>query len=94
MSIPAGEESGLRAFTVTVGVDRSEAAFRPRWVEVAEERVDVMHVHAHWREEERVGFRVTLASGASWLLYYVPELDLWSGIADAGAVGDASSAPR
>ena len=44
-----------------------------------------LRIDAEWREEERIGFRVRLADGSSWLLYYVPELDLWSGIADAGA---------
>jgi hypothetical protein len=35
---------------------------------------------AEWREEERIGFRVVLADGSNVLLYYVPELDLWSGV--------------
>jgi hypothetical protein len=40
----------------------------------------VTAIDARWREEERYGYRVLLADGSDWLLYYVPELKLWSGI--------------
>ncbi len=54
---------------------------RPLWVERDGARSDVAEVVAQWREEERVGFRVRLDDGRRMLLYYVPELDLWSGVA-------------
>jgi hypothetical protein len=64
------------------------------WIERDGRRLDVISIEAQWREEERLGFRVRLSDGASWLLYYVPELDLWSGIADAAVGGGASAARR
>ena len=73
------EEAGLRAFEVTVGC-HAGAAYpeRPLWVERRGARSDVTEVESQWREEERLGFRVRLNDGAHLLLYYVPELDLWS----------------
>lgn len=87
MSIAPDEEAGLRAFEVLVGTDEGSSPALPRWVDVAGSQIGVLRVDAQWREEERLGFRVTLTDASSWLLYYVPELDLWSGIADVGAVG-------
>lgn len=94
MSIAPDEEAGLRAFAIRVGVDETSTSSAPCWIEIKGKQVRVQFILADWREEERVGFRVSLTDGSSWLLYYVPELDLWSGVADAGAVGGASSAPR
>lgn len=76
-----GEEAGLRAFAVDVGA-YAGASYpeRPEWVARDGRRLAVTEVLAAWREEERVGFRVRLEDGAVLLLYYVPELDLWSGI--------------
>ena len=75
------EEEGLRAFALTVG-EYAGTSYpeRPQWIERDGVRTDVIEVRATWREEERLGFRVVLADGASLLLYYVPELDLWSGV--------------
>ena len=87
----AEEAEGLRAFALRVVNATSEAA--PQSIELDGAFVNVTAIAATWREEERFGFRVRLENGASWLLYYVPELDLWSGFADAG-VGPASVKPR
>jgi len=75
------EEAGLRAFAVRVGC-YAGASYpeRPQWVERNGERRDVAAVESQWREEERLGFRVRLTDGAHALLYYVPELDLWSAV--------------
>ncbi len=75
------EEDGLRAFALTVGA-YAGASYpeRPLWVERDGRRIEVAGVLARWREEERIGFRVLLAGGESMLMYYVPELDLWSGV--------------
>jgi hypothetical protein len=75
------EEEGLRAFALTVGA-YAGASYpeRPEWIECDGVRADVVAVDARWREEERIGFRVRLSDGAAALLYYVPELDLWSGV--------------
>ena len=88
------EEEGLRAFELTVGACAGASyPERPLWIETNGQRIEVASVDAQWREEERIGFRVRLADGASCLLYYVPELDLWSGaIAGPGSV--ASVVPR
>ena len=98
------EEAGLRAFALNVGT--AAGPRQPLWVECVGVRIDVAAIDAQWREEERLGFRVRLTDGAAWLLYYVPELDLWSGIgdrqveepeavgpsvADAGAVGGVTA---
>ncbi len=82
------EEAGLRAFAMTVGT----SVEHPIWIEREGLRLNVARITAEWREEERRGFRVQLSDSSNWLLYYVPELDLWSGIAEAGAAGGASSA--
>jgi len=75
------EEDGLRAFALTVGAYAGASQpERPLWVERDGARVDVAEIESQWREEERLGFRVRLADGARLLLYYVPELDLWSGV--------------
>ena len=75
------EEEGLRAFALTVGA-YAGASYpeRPQWVEREGVRIEVIEVEAQWREEERLGFRVRLADGSPLVLYYVPELDLWSGV--------------
>ncbi len=75
------EEEGLRAFTVNVGA-YAGASYpeRPQWVERDGVRGEVVEVETQWREEERLGFRVRLTDGSSLVLYYVPELDLWSGV--------------
>lgn len=73
----ADEEEGLRAFALTVGVDAGSA--RPRWIERNGTRTEVAAIEAEWREEERLGYRVRLTDGAAVLLYYVRELDIWSG---------------
>jgi hypothetical protein len=86
------EETGLRAFTLTVGSVAATEPAQPLWVECAGVRIAVAAIDADWLEEERLGFRVRLADDTTWLLYYVPELDLWSGIAAAGAVGGATTA--
>lgn len=76
-----GEQAGLRAFALKVGA-HAGASYpeRPLWIERDGHRVDVATVESQWREEERVGFRIQLADGSHMLLYYVPELDLWSGV--------------
>ena len=85
------EEAGLRAFALRVeayaGASYPE---RPTAVHHDGARIEVSGVLAQWREEERLGFRVRLASGAEALLYYVPEIDLWSGIVFARAADDTS----
>jgi hypothetical protein len=81
LPIDKDEEEGLRAFEVRVGAKAGEAfPERPAWVERAGIRIDVESVESQWREEERLGFRVRLTDGACLLLYYVPELDIWSGV--------------
>jgi hypothetical protein len=81
-----GEEAGLRAFTLEVGA-YAGASYpeRPEWVLIDDRRVAVAEVLTSWREEERTGFRVRLEDGSHLLLYYVPELDLWSGVPFAPA---------
>jgi hypothetical protein len=75
------EEAGLRAFALEVSA-YAGASYpeRPEWVMLDGRRCAVEDVLASWREEERIGFRVRLEGGRLLLLYYVPELDLWSGI--------------
>ncbi len=80
------EEDGLRAFALTVGAHAGAShPERPQWIERDGRRVDVAESESRWREEERLGFRVRLADGDRVLLYYVPELDLWSGVTVAPA---------
>lgn len=79
-AIPPAELEGLRAFEVRVGAYAGQRyPERPQWVELEGKRVDVTAVESEWREEERLGFRVTLGDGRRMLLYYVPEEDIWSG---------------
>jgi len=75
------EEEGLRAYALNVGA-YAGASYpeRPLWIERGGRRIDVAAVEAQWREEERLGFRVRLTDGSHVLLYYVPELDIWSGV--------------
>jgi hypothetical protein len=83
------EEAGLRAFTITVGVEiDANRRVNPLWLARGSSEIEVVAIESSWREEERIGFRARLADGSSWLLYYVPELNLWSGIADGGHVGN------
>jgi hypothetical protein len=82
--IPPGELEGLRAFELRVGAYAGQRyPERPQWVEIDGARVDVATVESEWREEERLGFRVTLRDGKRLLLYYVPNEDLWSGVVEA-----------
>jgi len=78
------EEAGLRAFRIEVGA-HAGASYpeRPLWVERAGVRRDVAEVVSRWREEERLGFRVRLDDGVVMLIYYVPDLDIWSGTEQA-----------
>lgn len=86
-----GETAGLRAFALDVeayaGVSYPE---RPERVTIDGERFAVTDVLASWREDTRVGFRVRLEGGQLLLLYYVPELDLWSGCPFRPTPGRAS----
>ncbi|HYM13968.1 MAG TPA: hypothetical protein VEZ14_00215 [Dehalococcoidia bacterium] len=80
------EEAGLRAFALNVECYAGSASPEsPRRVERHGVWTDVAEIESRWREEERLGFRVRLADGATALLYYVPELDLWSGVLIARA---------
>lgn len=75
------EEEGLRAFALTVGAYAgARYPERPQWIERDGLRRGIADVESTWREEERLGFRVRLTDGSSLVLYYVPELDLWSGV--------------
>jgi hypothetical protein len=80
LPIDREEEEGLRAFAVRVEA-HAGASYpeRPLRIERDGAIVDVADVLAQWREEERIGFSVRLADGTRLLLYYVPELDIWSG---------------
>jgi hypothetical protein len=78
------EEAGLRAFRIEVGAHAGAShPERPLWVERAGVRRDVAEVISQWREEERLGFRVRLHDGVVMLIYYVPDLDIWSGTEQA-----------
>jgi len=86
----SAEEAGLRAFALRVGAYAGASSpERPQWIERDGERVEVAAVETQWREEERLGFRVRMTDGSRLLVYYVPELDLWSGVPleDAAAGG-------
>ncbi len=77
---PAGELAGLRAFALRVGAYAGQRyPDRPQWVELEGQRIEVASVESKWREEERLGFLVTLRDGRRLLLYYVPNEDMWSG---------------
>ena len=82
----SGEEQGLRAFALHVGC-HSGASYpgRPQWIERDGKRLEITAIEAEWREEERFGYRIELHGGEHMLLYYVPELDLWSGVTDRRA---------
>ncbi len=83
-SVDKTEEAGLRAFALSVGAHAGGARRgTPAWVERDGVRIDVAAIESRWREEEREGYRLRLADGAHLLLYYVPELDLWSGVTQA-----------
>ena len=76
-----GELAGLRAFEVRVGAYAGQRyPERPQWVEIEGAREEVASVESEWREEERLGFLVTLRDGRRVLLYYVLNDDLWSGV--------------
>ena len=82
--VPPGELAGLRAFKLRVGAYAGQRyPERPEWVELEGQRIEVASVESEWREEERLGFRVTLRDGRRLLLYYVPNEDLWSGAVQA-----------
>lgn len=82
--IPPGEFAGLRAFALRVGCYAGQRyPERPEWVELDGRRIEVASVESEWREEERLGFLVTLRDGRRLLLYYVPNEDLWSGVVQA-----------
>lgn len=79
--MPPGELAGLRAFAVRVGCYAGHRSpERPQWVEIEGVRQEVASVESEWREEERLGFLLTLRDGRRVLLYYVPNEDLWSGV--------------
>jgi len=82
------EEAGLGAFEVRVGC-HAGASYpeRPLWVERDGVRCEVTEVESQWREEERLGFRIRLDDGAHMLLYYIPEIDIWSGVPQPRAGG-------
>lgn len=79
MVIDAVEAAGLRAFALQVCSAAGEP--EPKTITHRDQDDPVLRVIARWGEVERIGFRVVLESGSIWLVYYVPELDLWSGIA-------------
>ena len=79
--IPPGELAGLEAFRLRVeALAGQRYPDRPLWVELDGRRIEVAGVDSEWREEDRLGFRVTLRDGKRMLLYYVPSEDLWSGV--------------
>ncbi len=72
--------AGLRAVAIEVGCHAGQRyPERPLWVEAEGARSEVDAVEREWREEERLGFLVSLRDGRRVLLYYVPNQDLWSG---------------
>jgi len=79
--IPPGELAGLRSFELRVGAYAGQRQpERPQWVELEGARVEVASIESEWREEERLGWLVTLRDKRRLLLYYVPNEDLWSGV--------------
>ena len=87
----SNEEAGLRAFTLLAiyanGVARTPGEATPRvpqWLDRDGRRTEIIAVESQWREEDRYGYRVRLAHGGTTLLYYIPELDLWSGVINRG----------
>lgn len=80
MSVDEDERPAPRTFTLRVGCYAGQRyPERPQWVELDGARVEVEAVDSEWREEERLGYRVTLRDGRRLLLYYVPNTDSWSG---------------
>ncbi len=78
---PEGELAGMRAFAVRVGCYAGHRyPERPQWVELEGTRAEVASVENEWREEDRLGYLVMLSDGRRLLLYYVPNIDLWSGV--------------
>lgn len=76
-----GDLAGLRAFEVRVGCYAGERyPERPQWVEVEGKRSDVAEIENQWREDDRIGYLVTLEDGRRVLLSYVPNDDLWAGV--------------
>ena len=79
--IPPGELAGLRAHAVQVGAYAGQRyPERPQWVEIEDKRGEVAAIENQWREDDRLGFLVTLDDGRRVLLSYVPTEDLWAGI--------------
>jgi hypothetical protein len=79
----AGEDEiqALPAFQVRVGCySGGRYAEQPRWVEREGVRLEVRSVDSRWREQDRLGFRVTLEDSRRLLLYYLPEEDVWSAL--------------
>lgn len=75
------EPSGGRAQPLRVGCYSGHRyPQRPEWVEIDGEKVDVQWIESEWREEERLGYRVTLRDKRRMVLYYVPNRDFWSGV--------------
>jgi hypothetical protein len=80
-AIPDGELAGLKAFALRVEVHAgARYPERPTRVIIDGAGFEVASVESEWREEERIGFRVTLDDGRKLLLYYVADEDLWSGV--------------
>lgn len=76
---PHDEIQGLHAFQVRVGCySGGRYAEQPRWVEREGVRLEVTAIESRWREQDRLGFRVTLEDSQRLLLYYLPEEDMWS----------------
>jgi len=75
------EMEGLRAFQVRVGCySGGRFAEQPRWVEREGVRLEVAAIESRWREQDRLGFRVTLEDSQHLLLFYLPEEDIWSAV--------------
>ncbi len=76
-----GELAGVRTFALRVGAYAVQRyPERPQWVELESERVEVASVESEWREDDRLGYLVTLRDASRILLYYVPKDDCWSGV--------------
>jgi hypothetical protein len=89
------EEEGLRAFALEVGCHSSAAyADQPLWVAHDGQRLNIAAIDARWREEERLGFRIRFEDGTAMVLYYVPELDIWSGAPPSKAGRFPPRSPR
>jgi len=65
--------------TVRVGCYAgSRADEEPRWVEIDGVRRSVREVESRWREPKRDGWRIVLEDGTRLIVYYVPNIDLWT----------------